>query len=84
MSFSNVKDVELRAACEFVQEVVAAVLEQITPTADEDEVLSRRRMAADLHMDPGTVFDILRGRQWPRTDRLVRMAARVNVTVGVL
>lgn len=84
MSFSTVQDVELRAACEFVQEVVAAVIEQITPTAAADEVLSRRRMAADLHMDPRTVSDILRGLQWPRTDRLVRMAARVNVTVGVV
>lgn len=84
MSFTGVEDRELRAACEFVQDVVAAVLEQITPTSDLSHVPSRRRLAAELQMDPGTIFDILRGRQWPRTDRLVRLATHVGVTVGVV
>jgi hypothetical protein len=31
-----------------------------------------------------TLLDILKGRRWPRTDRLVCIAHRTGVTIGTL
>jgi hypothetical protein len=85
MNFSAVTDIDQRAACEFVQDVIAAVTDALTPTKDETRLPpSRRQLAGELGIGHDTLTDILKGRQWPRTDRLLRLANHVGVTVGVL
>lgn len=85
MSFSDLPDIDQRAACEFVQDVVAAVTEALTPTEDPAHLTpSRRQLARELGIGNDTLTDILKGRQWPRADRLVRLANHAGITVGVL
>jgi transcriptional regulator with XRE-family HTH domain len=45
---------------------------------------SRRELAQRAGITHDTLNDILLGRRWPRTDRLVRIAAAAGVTIGVV
>jgi hypothetical protein len=86
MDFSGVEDAGQRAACEFVQDVAVAVIAVLTPSGEPGRGTpqSRRQFAASIGVGRDTVIDILKGRRWPRTDRLVRIAHRADVTIGTL
>lgn len=86
MDFSEVDDVALRAACEFVQDVAAEVIQALTPSNEPGRAAppSRRQFAANIGIGPDTLIDILKGRRWPRTDRLVTIAHRAGITIGTL
>ena len=86
MDFSEVEDAGQRAACEFVQDVAAAVIAILTPSNQPGRGAppSRRQFATNVGVGRDTLIDILKGRHWPRTDRLVRIAYRAGVTIGTL
>lgn len=80
------EDNDLRAACEFVQYVAMAVIDVLTPSDQPgaEAPPSRRQFAANVGVGRDTLIEILQGRRWPRTDRLVRIAHRAGVTIGSL
>ncbi|HEY8822750.1 MAG TPA: helix-turn-helix transcriptional regulator [Dermatophilaceae bacterium] len=86
MDFSGVEDDGQRAACEFVQDVAVAVIAVLTPSGEpgRGSPPSRRQFATSVGVGRDTLIDILKGRRWPRTDRLVRIAHRAGVTIGTL
>jgi len=86
MDFSALEDVAQRAACEFVQDVAVAVIAVLTPSDKPGRPAppSRRQFAANVGVGRDTLIDILKGRRWPRTDRLVRIAHRAGITIGTL
>jgi transcriptional regulator with XRE-family HTH domain len=86
MDFSEVEDVGQRAACEFVQDVAVAVIAVLTPSNEpgRGSPPSRRQFATNVGVGRDTLIDVLKGRRWPRADRLVRIAHRAGVTIGTL
>ena len=86
MSFTHLRDPAERAACEFLQEVVNAISEHLAPVAEvqSSTAPSRRELARKVGIGHDSVNDILLGRVWPRSDRLVRMAQAAGISVGVL
>lgn len=86
MTFSHLDDPGVRASCEFVQEVVSAVVATLAPV---DEVqrhpaMSRRELARKAGIGQAPLLAILHGDVWPRSDRLARIAHVAGVTLGVL
>ena len=86
MDFSEVEDAGQRAACEFVQDVAVAVIAVLTPHDEPGRAAppSRRQFATNVGVGRDTLMDVLKGRCWPRTDRLVRIAHHAGVTIGKL
>ncbi len=82
MTFTDVDDIGLRAACELVQDVVVALLEQF---ADGDPAsVSKRELARRAGVGQAPLWPLLNGRLFPRTDTLMRVAQAAGVTIGVL
>ncbi len=82
MSFTGVEDIGLRAACELVQDVVVALLEQF---ADGDLAsVSKRELARQAGVGQATLWPLLNGDLWPRVDTLMRVAQAARISVGVL
>ncbi len=82
MTFTGVDDIGLRAACELVQDVVVALLEQF---GDGDlAAVSKRELARRAGVGQATLWPLLNGKLFPRTDTLMRVAQAAGVTVGVL
>jgi transcriptional regulator with XRE-family HTH domain len=81
MTFDDVADDGLRAACVLVQDVVAALLEQFA--GGDLEAVSKRELARRAGVGQATLWPLLSGQLWPRTDTLLRVAQAAGVTVGV-
>ena len=82
MTFSDVDDIGLRAACELVQDVVVALLDEVA--GGDPASVSKRELARRAGVGQATLWPLLNGRLWPRTDTLMRVAQAAGVNIGVL
>jgi len=81
MTFDDVADEGLRAACQLVQEVAAALLAQLSD--GQLAGVSKRELARRAGVGQATLWPLLGGTLWPRTDTLLRVAAAAGVRIGV-
>jgi lambda repressor-like predicted transcriptional regulator len=81
MTFEDVPDPGLRAACVLVQDVVAALLAQLDGGSLAG--VSKRELARRAGVGQATLWPLLTGQLWPRTDTLARVAQAAGVTVSV-
>ncbi|SFK85692.1 DNA-binding prophage protein [Geodermatophilus ruber] len=82
MTFDDVPDEGLRAACVLVQDVAAALLAQL-----EDGKLaevSKRELARRAGVGQATLWPLLAGTLWPRIDTLMRVAQAAGLRISVL
>jgi hypothetical protein len=86
MTFKALDDPAQRAAAEFVQEVVREVESRLVPRREVQRTpgLNRRELARRAGIGEDSLVEVLHGRVWPRSDRLIRIAQAAGVTVGVL
>jgi transcriptional regulator with XRE-family HTH domain len=82
MTFDHVPDDGLRAACVLVQDVAAALLAQLED--GELAAVSKRELARRAGVGQATLWPLLGGQLWPRTDTLMRVAQAAGVNIGVL
>lgn len=82
MTFDDDHDDELRAACALVQEVAVALLARLED--GELAEVSKRELARRAGVGQATLWPLLGGQLWPRTDTLMRVAQAAGVNIGVL
>lgn len=82
--FSDVTDTALRETCELMADIAEQVTRYLTPSQDRPNPPSRREYATRVGVGHDTLIDVLKGRQFPRIDRLVAIGREAGVHLGVL
>lgn len=82
MTFTDVEDIGLRAACELVQDVVVALLAQFA--GGDLSSVSKRELARQAGVGQATLWPLLNGELFPRVDTLMRVAQAARISIGVL